>query len=272
VLVLWSFGWVAATLPFWRLLFRHVHIAVVLHEPGGIKRKLAAKDGLLYSVVSATVSKIACFAADTIVVPRRANLALVDDQARATYLPLIYPKVMPRRIEEGGRLCTVLYLGRRDPRRSLDLFESSFFRSRMQELVPGCAFEFFPGSTTTLGTSADKQIALGRAAIVLNFYTIPTSQSGVTVDALMHGVPVLVSHHDLHAALLAAHGLALDAAATPEQICLALADAMHRIRELSEVAKDLGDQLGGTAAFMEQWLPWLQTVVDRSDSGRPRHG
>jgi hypothetical protein len=263
--LLWSFGGVALTLPLLKLLTPGTRWCVILHEPGGLRAKFSKGDVWYRAIVSALLEYICLIFADWIVVPRSDKLSLVRRVAKVS-LPLLYNSsyVAPLRRALGGQAeKIVLYLGRRDLRRKLEMFVSDAFRTRVRQVVPDCQFRFFPEDEGTFGSTEEKLEALSKASVVLNFYTVPYNQSGVTVDVLMNDLPVLVSSLDPNSYLLKQHGLVLDPDVSDESI----ADAVGRLI-MSESREDgvyrvLGDRLGGKFAFDDFWLPWVKLVLGK---------
>jgi hypothetical protein len=260
LVVLWSFGITAFLLPLLRRWADRTTWAVVLHEPGGLRAKLAKGDGRLRAVVSAVLEWTATRGADYVVVPREDKVSLVKG-SRALSLPLLYATAVP---SEGSVPRTdVLYLGRRDARRKLELFSSDEFRCGVQAALGGCRFAFFPPVAGVNADLRDKEAALARARVVLNFYTVPYNQSGVTVESLVHGVPVVVSNHDPYADRLAPLGLALPPDAADDMVMSAVTGAAQAQAGMADSLRRLGDDLGGESAFLRKWLPWLNEVAER---------
>jgi hypothetical protein len=259
LVVLWSFGWSTLLLPLARMMTRRTEWSVVLHEPGGLAAKLAKGDNWLRAVISAILELVALKWADWILVPRADKVSVVDAR-NVVALPLLH-------LEDNNVAATprqgIFYFGRRDPRRKLALFGSTTFRQVVRHSLPDCTFDFFPPDPKIPGSMAEKWHAWRSASAVLNFYTVPYNQSGVTVEAMLHGVPVLVSDFDPFADNLRPLGLALPPTADDETIAQALASGGQRREDLRQVLYELGSRLGGQAAFRAHWAPWLIRVISR---------
>lgn len=258
--VVWSFGLTAMLLPLLRAWYPQTHWAVVLHEPGGLRAKLSKGDGWLRAFASAALEFLAVKGADTVLVPRADKAALVSAR-RVVVAPLLYCTAAVATL---STRTDVLYMGRRDARRKLAFFESDAFRQRLRDALGECGFSYFPPTADQPAGYAQKLEALSKAGAILNFYTVPYNQSGVTVEALMNGVPVIVSEFDPHAPDLAALGLVLPCGVGDVQLSEAVAQAMRKSDALRPKLLQLGDRLGGSQAFATHWLPWLASLPRRS--------
>jgi hypothetical protein len=257
VVVVWSYGRTALLLPLLLWMSRTTHWSFVFHEPGGLRAKLRKGDAWGRAVVSALLEAMACRWSHTMIVPRSDRLSLVNAR-NVVFAPLLY---FEDAADEDDKVRnSILYVGRRDPRRKASLFANEAFRAAVRATVPDAAFEFFPPDPARPGTMGQKWEAWRRARAALNFYTIPYNQSGVTVEALLHGVPVLVSDFDPYADSLAALGLALPATADDDAIANALGAAADRQRALAPALHELGSRLGGRRAYETHWAPWLQRL------------
>jgi glycosyltransferase involved in cell wall biosynthesis len=199
------------------------------------------------------------------IVPRKDKAALVPF-AKVVSLPLLYRSASRKGVEVAiSDACPpkILYVGRRDDRRKLNLFQSETFRDSIRKKARGCTFDFFPPRADSFATTDEKLAAFKQATAVLNFYTVPYNQSGVTVDALINGVPVLVSDFDPHAEIMRQYGLSLPAGSGDDKIASALLQMIRDQEHLKVVAKRLGDKLGSTDAFQVTWLKWLASIQDR---------
>lgn len=264
VIVVWSFGVVALLLPLLRLICPFAVWCVVLHEPGGLRAKMKKGDIWYRALISAFLEWNCILFANWIIVPRKDKAALVPF-AKVVSLPLLYRSASHKGVEVAIRdTCPpkILYVGRRDDRRKLNLFQSETFRDSIRKKAHGCTFDFFPPRANSFATTDEKLAAFKHASAVLNFYTVPYNQSGVTVDALINGVPVLVSDFDPHAEIMRQYGLALPADSGDDKIASALLQMIRDQDHLRVIAKRLGDKLGGIDAFRATWLKWLASVQD----------
>ena len=111
------------------------------------------------------------------------------------YAPLLLemkkiPKITNRNLNK------VLYLGRKDNRRCFDLFMNNFLRAENKHL----RFIVFPNKKKS--TFDHKVKTMKEVFVVLNLYKVNHNQSGVTIDSLSFGRPLIVSDKDAFCQLI----------------------------------------------------------------------
>lgn len=148
------------------------------HEPLGFSHKLR-NNSLIYALVTTLIELFLSVFADKIGTPN----SKIAKENGFLYLPLQYDLSSNANVDI-IKPCVFGYLGRIDPTR---LFNES------EELV------YFPGD---FGTSeADKKRFMVSISGVINIYTRPHAQSGVTPDALSFRKYIAVGYNDAWADL-----------------------------------------------------------------------
>jgi glycosyltransferase involved in cell wall biosynthesis len=194
-------------------------IRYYLHEPTGWAEKVAKGDGLFHATTVYLTQWVDMFQPDLIYVstPRLAerlgrNLYPVPGLGeRARVLPLPFADVATDLVPEAFPALlprTVLFLGRADERRCMDIFFAT--AAEAQRRGNGWSFVMLSGSAPTVPLAAaslpNLRLEIGRrysdedqyrelrlAGYVFNLYRVKYSQSGVSPVALMFGVPLIAN-------------------------------------------------------------------------------
>ena len=246
-LVIWSVGVSYLLLPFINILFPSVKIIVVVHEPGGIIQRFKKGDPFIYCFAVSFYELLLCFSKANKVTPNKKNAR----EYKLTFAPLLFDSLINKQkiVDKDS----IVYLGRRTALRSLELFESL----SKDELFSNFNFEFFPNVKTR---TEDKKELMEKAICTLNLYVVPHNQSGVTVDSLRFGVPVIVTNFD------AFYDLILDRNAgivipIGNMSMRTVSDAINYIKNnfetMSKAAFQLYENEFGYTAFRLCWLPIL---------------
>ena len=248
VIVLWSFGISGLFTIVFKLLGKKV--IWIQHEPGGLSQRLSKKDPIFYSLLS-SFFEIFFSTADKIVTPSNKWEHLFID-----YAPLLF---VPKKIKKKNNRHFVTYLGRRDMRRGLKIFEE------LKTILPEKnKTQFFPDKN--INSSKDKTTVLSKTVAVINLYEVPHNQSGVTIDALRHGVPVIVSELDFWAEEIKIENAGV-VLRTDNMNSITVLDAIKKIEEnfddFSKNASKLSDKLCGSHAFKTFWLPLFKEEVQQ---------
>jgi glycosyltransferase involved in cell wall biosynthesis len=250
-LVVWSVGITYLLLPLIRLLHPRAHIVIVWHEPGGLRQRLAKKDKFWYAVIVTLYERMFLPFANLIVTPNQRNSLAYG----VPFAPLLFVAPADRGHEQRDWL---VYLGRKSPGRSLDLFTGDACSRLLSTAGGGLKFSFFPDGGRS--SSEDKEQLMRRALCTANLYTVAHNQSGVTPDSLRFGVPVIVSDLDAFASEIAAAkaGVVLSRdRITTETVAHALHEIRSNFHEYSSGAAQLFDSLFGASAFQRYWMPLL---------------
>ena len=186
-IIIWSMGITYLALPFLWLMGKKT--VVVIHEPGGIIQRLGKKDSFIYSLIVSFLEVFLIFASIK-VTPNKKN-----SSQDLLYAPLLLemkkiPKITNRNLNK------VLYLGRKDNRRCFDLFMNNFLRAENKHL----RFIVFPNKKKS--TFDHKVKTMKEVFVVLNLYKVNHNQSGVTIDSLSFGRPLIVSDKDAFCQLI----------------------------------------------------------------------
>jgi hypothetical protein len=257
LLLIWSFGLTIALLPIIRLLAPGLKVAFVYHEPGGLRQKLRKKDPLFPSIVSALLERVAISVSHQVLIPREDKVGEFQ-HLNAIFAPLLYDACACVK-KAPVASASILYLGRRDLRRKFDLFCDDGFRRLVSGNGSDLVFQFFPGDDGDFSCSA-KIAAIRKASVIMNIYTVPYNQSGVTVEALVHGAPVVVSTFDPYAKQLSSLGLVVSPSASDSEIAATLRHAIANRNDLSPLLTELGSDLGGVVCFERYWDKWMRPL------------
>ena len=257
-------------LPLARL--RGVRVVLYLHEPTPLARKLA-ENPPLKALVWHLVQRIECRLAQRIMVSRpdltEDAARIFADRRRIVVAPLLMAAPDRTPLQKRDR---ILYLGRPDARRCLAEFAALApsltargYRptiltgdpAGLDRLLPRAG----PGDVIEIIARRDfsealKARILSETLCLWNPKRGPIAQSGVTADALRHGVAILLTDRDpAHGALVAA-GIALDWDAEAARGF----SGLDRIdpEAVAATARRLFDDWHGAGAFRLAWLPWLR--------------
>lgn len=255
-------------LPLARL--RGAHVVLYLHEPTPLRRKLA-ENPRLKALIWHLVQKIEGRFAHKIMVSRPDLAAgaarLFADPRRVIVAPLLMAPPAP---DAGLGRDRIVYLGRPDSRRYLAEFAALApdlagrgFRPTILTGDPAGLARLLPGPSPALDIIARRDFPealktriLSETRCLWNPKRGPIAQSGVTADALRHGVAVLLTPGDPAHGVLTAAGIALDWRTEAARGFAGLsgidADAVSR------AARCLFDDWHGGGAFRRDWLPWLR--------------
>lgn len=254
-------------LPLARL--RGGRIVLYLHEPTPLARKLA-ENGRLKALVWHGVQKLECRLAGRIMVSRAALL----EQAQGRFAPAerlcIAPLLMPAVPPGHAMRDRILYLGRPDARRCLADFAAAApgllargYRPTILTGDPAGLARLLPRLSPAIAviaepdfTEATKARILAETLCIWNPKRGPIAQSGVTADAVRHGVAVLLTDRDPAFAPLLAAGIALDWDSESQRGFAGL-DTLSPAR-VAAAAAALFDDLHGSVAFARDWQPWLR--------------
>jgi hypothetical protein len=264
-LVLWSVGISYMLLPLVRLLHPRAQIILVCHEPGGLRQRLAKKDGYWYSVIVTLYEFLFYRFAHMIVTPNARNSSIYS----MPFAPLLFVEPPERGSET--RNC-VVYLGLRSNKRSLQLFTGDACTQFLHAAGGGLRFSFFPDGQRR--SSQDKEQLMRQALCTVNLYTVKHNQSGVTPDSVRFGVPVVVSNLDAFASEIAEYraGIVLphDRIST-EMVANAVQEIRRDYPSYSAGASQLFDACFGKTAFQRYWTPLLfrgRTALSHQAAGR----
>ena len=188
--VIWSVGLSYGLIPLLRLMGKRV--IVVIHEPGGYAQRIARGDPEDYARKTTRYESLT----------RLASVRGTPREDKATgglvCLPLLLQERRPSMPDKPKT--SLVLMGRRDPRRNRRLF-----LDMRNAKAGGLTYREFPNPRAF--TTTDKDRVLSHAIAVLNLYKVPHNQSGVTVDCIRYGVPVIVSDLDAWADRIAREGL-----------------------------------------------------------------
>lgn len=255
-------------LPLARL--RGARVVLYLHEPTPLRRKLA-ENPRLKALIWHLVQKIECRLAHKIMVSRPDLAAeaarLFADPRRIVVAPLLMSPPAP---DARRRRDRIVYLGRPDPRRYLAEFVATApdlaargLRPTILTGDPSGLVRLLPATVPTLDIIAGRDFPealktriLSETMCLWNPKRGPIAQSGVTADALRHGVSVLLTPGDAAHAALTAAGIALDWETEAARGFAGLEGIDTDAVALA--ARRLFDDWHGAEAFRRNWLPWLR--------------
>jgi hypothetical protein len=219
-------------------------IRYYLHEPTGWAEKVAKGDGLFHATTVYLTQWVDMFQPDVVYVssPRLAErlgkgLYLVPGlRDRVRVLPLPFADVAADLVPEtmgGPASRSVLFLGRADERRCMDVFFATAAEAHRRG--NGWTFVMLSGSSPAIPPAAaslpnlrleigrrysdeDQHRELRQAGYVFNLYRVKYSQSGVSPVSLMFGVPLIANAQERHPELEKAGCLYFDEDPSPGEL------------------------------------------------------
>lgn len=237
--VIWSFGICVLLIPLLRICGKK--IIFVQHEPGGLRQRIKKKDAIHHALLISILEVVFLRYANVIGTPNKKNA----NKFNLEYTPLIFSN----QIEKcGRRKKKIVYLGRKDSRRHYELFLSDDFRKNLSDY----SFEQFPDGGSF--SEEDKKNILRDASAVFNVYNCQHNQSGVTGDALAHGVRVIISKYDAwyeplkssNAAIIVDHNF------TPSEMALEIRRHFNNV-EINASIEAIYEENFGKLAFNKFW-------------------
>lgn len=152
-----------------------------------------------------------------------------------------------------GRDIDVLYIGRLDWRRSPEVIEE------LRRIAPEFHVLDLSKNKTFIADKEFHQL-FRRAKFVLNRYTKPISQSGVTPEALANGAITIVSEYDLLASNNEAAGnlLVIPSSCSVEDATLRIVSAVTDYETVYQsVSSHAVNRFHGEHAFRSYWLDFI---------------
>ena len=249
---------------------RGARITLYLHEPTPLARKLA-ENPPLKALIWHAVQRIECRLADRVLVSRGELVAaaarIFAPPHRLAVAPLLMARPEPA---SAGPRPRILYLGRPDERRWLTRFVAEApalaargYRPTILTGDPGGLARLLPHPPPQLEIIARRDFPeslkarlLAETLCLWNPKRGPIAQSGVTADALRHGVAILLTVNDPSYEPLLRAGIALDWDSEAARDFAGL-DGLAPARVAAAAAR-LFDAMHGAAAFRRDWMAWLR--------------
>lgn len=241
-IIIWSTGITYFALPLLRLMGKK--IIVVIHEPGGITQRLRKGDSYIYSLF-VTLIEIFLIFATIKVTPNKKN-----SSKSLFFAPLLLENKKICKITNKD-LNKVLYLGRKDKRRSFDLFMNNSLRAKNKHL----RFAVFPSKKQF--TFEQKIKLMKKVFVVLNLYKVNHNQSGVTIDSLSFGRPIIISEKDAFSELIIKNQLGVVIPSDQisiESINSAIEEINNNRKKYSKNINKIFNREFGFDAFKKYWL------------------
>jgi hypothetical protein len=189
VIVFFSLGLQVLFSPVFRV--RNIKTIYMYHEPCKLNERIAKTGKILHGVVAHILINILLKIVSEAVVlnPRRAKQL----GYRQVQFPVLFTDTIRTSCLNFPHL---VFLGGQLKSRSVDLFR--IVKDLLPSRLPGFQATFFPNGGDK--SEVEKCRVLGQGRVVIwNLFTIEYNQSGVTLDGLMYGLPVLVNSTDMHA-------------------------------------------------------------------------
>ena len=218
-------------------------IIYYLHEPGGFWHKRQLRATFLYSLFASS-NEFLCKSLSNYVGISRADKIEHGDY----FLPLLYDDRRPNHSPKN----IIGFVGSQKKERMPDVFRDVAIG--LQSF--GYDIGYFP-SAIHGKSRKEKFDFLAKCSAVWNVFIYEYNLSGVTGDAFMSCVPLIVSDHEPFINLLLKNDLAIrvDINDTSDEIIVKIIKYMNSRRERSnqESLKKEQSRFGGAAAFMDYW-------------------
>jgi hypothetical protein len=244
VIIFWSLGLSVLCAPLLRIAGRRT--VLVYHEPSTLKERVKKTGQWSKAMVSSLVLAALVPTFSRLVTPNRANAARLGvPYAR---LPIAPP---PTDVPKHRTGLKVVFLGARLSTRSVDLFEMA-----RTSLSGKAEFRYFPDGNDR--TEAAKRCLLSSSGcVVWNLFRVPYNQSGVTLDALSCGVPILITEMEPLGDLLVDKGAAIRLRSeelTLESIAWALDSIEKNYERMSMASRVLGARWSDLESTSLEWI------------------
>jgi glycosyltransferase involved in cell wall biosynthesis len=238
-IVIWSFGICVLLIPLLRIFGKK--IIFVQHEPGGLSQRIKKKDALHHALLVSILEIIFVRYANIIGTPNKKNA----NKFKLEYTPLLFPNQIDNCVLRKKK---IVYLGRKDSRRNYELFLSNEFRRNLSDY----SLEQFPDGDSS--SEEDKSKILHDASAVFNVYNCQHNQSGVTGDALSHGVRVIISKYDAWYEDLRSSNAAIivKPELTPSEMALEILKNLQKA-EINASTEAIYEENFGMLAFNNFW-------------------
>lgn len=215
-------------------------VIYVNHEPNSIRHKLV-NNTFIYSLVTAFCQKLMNLISSKVVSP-----SLGSGYGKFDYVNLNYELNILKKNNDTNYL---LYLGREDKTRGFKL------------LKPLDNIFFFPNSSSDKSEKSKIQF-LSKSCAVINFYSRPITQSGVTADSLSKGKITYVSSFDPIAKISSFGGALAVISKIPEtnqSIIKLIEIAKNKKIDYDKFRNDF-DNVFGISAFKNTWLKIIKEI------------
>lgn len=182
--VIWNLGIAFLLAPILRVCGKK--IIYTKHEPGTLNSRMQKTGKITLSVIQHMLVEYYSLLFNQLIVFNKKAIR----NKREIYLPLIFSsKFLKNDSRTPNRL---VYLGGRLETRAYTFLKNL----KIENHDIGFEIVFFPAEFEDTSELAKQEVLQQGHTIIWNFFTVQYNQSGVTIDALRYGIPVILSDYD----------------------------------------------------------------------------